>query len=35
MHILRPIVKTIKESRCYSIMADETTISVCDLRTLG
>ena len=25
MHILRPIVKSIKESSCYSIMADETT----------
>ena len=25
MHILRPIVKNIKESSCYSIMADETT----------
>ena len=25
MHILRPIVKNIKKSSCYSIMADETT----------
>ena len=25
MHILRPIVKNIKKSSCYSTMADETT----------